>query len=79
MIGTNVVFVLLGTRKDDYWRSSSGTSQIVQCTVLGTLGMNQFLALNAVLYMYCKDLKGEKLPCEYVSLSLDDEKNHDIV
>ncbi|MCE2055926.1 hypothetical protein HAX54_043750 [Datura stramonium] len=80
VIGTNVVFVLLGAAKGNNWRSFSVTSQIVQCTVLGALGMNQFLVLNVVLYMYCKDLNGEKLHFEYLSLPLeDDEKNHDVV
>ncbi|XP_060212311.1 uncharacterized protein LOC132639951 [Lycium barbarum] len=79
VIGTNVVFVLLGTMKGGKWRSFSVISQTVQCSVLGSLAMNQFLVLNVVLYMYCKDLKGEKLPFEYVSLPLDDEKNHAIV
>ncbi|KAK6788468.1 hypothetical protein RDI58_012266 [Solanum bulbocastanum] len=80
VIGTNVVFVILGVGKGDHWRSFSVSSQVVQCTVLGTLGMNQFLVLNVVLYVYCKHLKGEKLPFEYVSLPLDEEeKNHNIV
>ncbi|XP_015074967.1 uncharacterized protein LOC107018894 [Solanum pennellii] len=80
VIGSNVVFVILGVGKGDHWRSFSVTSQVVQCTVLGTLGMNQFLVLNAVLYMYCKDLEGEKLSFEDVSVPLDeDEKNHNIV
>ncbi|KAM3304303.1 hypothetical protein P3S67_015335 [Capsicum chacoense] len=74
VIGTNIVFVLLGAAKGDRWRSSYVISQTVQCTVLGTLAMNQFLVLNVVLYMYCKDLKGEKLSFEYLSLPLDDEK-----
>ncbi|XP_055806155.1 uncharacterized protein LOC129874814 [Solanum dulcamara] len=80
VIGTNVLFVLLGAGKADHYRSFSGTSQIVQCTVLGSLGMNQLLVLNVVLYMYCNDLKGEKLPFEYLSLPLDGEKkNHNVV
>lgn len=80
MIGSNVVFVLLGVGKDDHWRSFSITSQVMQCTVLGALGMNQFLVLNVVLYMYCKDLEDEKLSFEDVSVPLDkEEKNHNIV
>ncbi|WMV27924.1 hypothetical protein MTR67_021309 [Solanum verrucosum] len=72
VIGSNVVFVLLGVGKDD--------PQVMQCTVLGTLGMNQFLVLNVVLYMYCKDLEDEKLSFEDVSVPLDkEEKNHNIV
>ncbi|XP_004239094.2 uncharacterized protein [Solanum lycopersicum] len=80
VIGSNVVFVILGVGKRDHWRSFSVTSQVVQCTVLGTLGMNQFLVLNVELYMYCKGLEGEKLSFEDVSVPLDDEeKNHNIV
>ncbi|KAG5603501.1 hypothetical protein H5410_024993 [Solanum commersonii] len=65
---------------DDHWQSFSVTSQVMQCTVLGTVAMNQFLVLNVVLYMYCKDLEGEKLSFEDVSVPLDEEeKNHNIV
>ncbi|CAN4124538.1 unnamed protein product [Withania somnifera] len=80
VIGSNVVFVLLGAGKGDHWRSFSFIGQTVQCTVLGALGMNQVLVFNGVLYMYSKDLKGEKLPFDYISLPLGDEKkNHNIV
>lgn len=72
VIGTNIVFVLLDAGKGDTWRSFSVISQAVQRTVLETLAMDWFLVLNMVLYMHCEDFKGEKLPFEYVSLTLYD-------
>ncbi|KAF3662497.1 hypothetical protein FXO38_11142 [Capsicum annuum] len=64
---------------------------MVMCTmgwwILASQVMRQLLIENVLLYMYCKDFNGEKLPLEIedkfsdeiVYLSLHDEKNHVIV
>ncbi|MCE2055927.1 hypothetical protein HAX54_043751 [Datura stramonium] len=75
--------VLVGAAKGEQWRSSGVILQTVLSSVMGYVLMNQYLVANVVLYMYCKkgDLNGEQLSSEiaageYVSLPLDEEKNH---
>ncbi|KAF3620290.1 hypothetical protein FXO38_32445 [Capsicum annuum] len=64
---------------------------LVMCSmawwILASQGMRQFLMENVLLYMYCKDCNGEKLPLEiegkpadeFVYLPLDGEKNQVVV
>ncbi|XP_009597433.1 uncharacterized protein LOC107774872 [Nicotiana tabacum] len=82
--GGSMFLVIVSAAKGHQWRSLGVILQTAQCSVMGYLVMSQFLVGNVVLYMYCKDLNGEKLPLEirdkfageYVSLPLDEEKNH---
>ncbi|XP_060215224.1 uncharacterized protein LOC132642020 [Lycium barbarum] len=91
MMGLMVVcgsmyLVMVGAAKGNEWRSLGVILQTMQSSVMGLLMMNQYLVGNVVLYMYCKDFNGEKMPLEigdkfagageYVSLPLDDEKNN---
>ncbi|XP_009770449.1 uncharacterized protein LOC107820788 [Nicotiana tabacum] len=85
--GGSMFLVIVSAAKGQQWRSAGVILQTAQCSVMGYLGMSQFLVGNVVLYMYCKGLNGEKLPLEirdkfageYVSLLLQEEKNHAIV
>ncbi|XP_006348736.1 uncharacterized protein [Solanum tuberosum] len=70
---------------------AQGSLMAIMVVVVGSLMMNHYLLGNVALYMYCKDefFNGEKSPLEighkftgaseYVSMPMDDEKNHAIV
>ncbi|KAK4376637.1 hypothetical protein RND71_002933 [Anisodus tanguticus] len=80
-----LIIVVNGSRflgKGNQWRSLAVILQTALSSVMGFMIMNQYLVANVVLCMYCKDFNGEKLigdkfASEYVSLLVDDEKNHD--
>ncbi|XP_019242221.1 PREDICTED: uncharacterized protein LOC109222310 [Nicotiana attenuata] len=86
VIGTNVYLIHFGAvTADQLWGSFAVIISLTfQCWVLGAMLTNMLFVVNVVLYKYYKDLNGEKLPLEidgkflgeFVSLSLDDDKNH---
>ncbi|XP_016481061.2 uncharacterized protein LOC107802129 [Nicotiana tabacum] len=85
MVCGSLFFVIMGVAKGNKWRRLDVILQTALVSVMGYLMMNQYLVANLVLYMKCKDLKGEKLQSEtegefageYLSLPLD-EKNQAI-
>ncbi|XP_009780424.1 uncharacterized protein [Nicotiana sylvestris] len=75
--------VIADAAKGNQWRSLVVILPTALISVMGYLMMNQYLVANVVLYMKCKDLNCEKLHSgtgefagEYVSLPLDEEKDH---
>nr|XP_033512465.1 uncharacterized protein LOC108945451 isoform X1 [Nicotiana tomentosiformis] len=86
MVCGSMFLVNVGAWKGNQWRSFAVILQTALVSVMGYLIINQYLVANVVLYMKCKDLNCEKLPSEtggefageYVSLPLEEEKNHAI-
>ncbi|XP_075096165.1 uncharacterized protein LOC142174276 [Nicotiana tabacum] len=85
MVCGSMFIVIVGAAKGNPWMSLAVILQIALVSVMGYIMMNQYLVANVVLYMKCKDLNGEKLHSEtggefvagkYVSLPLDEQKNH---
>ncbi|GAB2280235.1 hypothetical protein Dimus_014878 [Dionaea muscipula] len=70
----------------DAWKSMAFVVQIVVTSAMLTLLLLHSIAANTVLYMYCKALHGElageiakEFAGEYVSLSCDDDDDHEKV
>ncbi|XP_055806167.1 uncharacterized protein LOC129874819 [Solanum dulcamara] len=80
-----VVCCAMLLEKGEQWRSFRGILLPLLCSVMGYILMNQYIVVNVVLYMQCKELNGEKFSSEivageYVSLPFEeDEKNHIVV
>ncbi|KAF3623389.1 putative pentatricopeptide repeat-containing protein, mitochondrial-like isoform X1 [Capsicum annuum] len=85
VVGCSMFLVSVDAAKGDQWRSLAVILQTVLGSVFGYVLMNQYLVVNMVLCMCCKELNNdEKLALEtggeYVYLPLDEEKkNHAIV
>nr|XP_016435567.1 PREDICTED: uncharacterized protein LOC107761799 [Nicotiana tabacum] len=85
MVCGSMFIVIVGAAKGNQWMSLGVILQTMLVSVMGYIMMNQYLVANVVLYMKYKDLNCEKLHSEtggefvagkYVSLSLDEQKNH---
>lgn len=88
VLGYSIILVVVGI---DNGSSLVVIFVTMQCSVVGFLMMNYYLQGNVALYMHCKDefFNGEKSPLEigdkfigaseYISMPMDDDKNHAIV